>query len=617
MSLFSRFRPGRTTPAPRKPAASPLGVEALEDRCVPALLSPLSYPDTLNRLDVGDFNNDGVADIVGTGKDALDGLVIVRLGNGDGTFREPLTSAAAPSSDRLVVGDFTGDGKLDVVTQRYNALNVLSGNGDGTFQAAHEILFPFNPLGGGLRGIDVGDLNNDGRLDLVAAHDYSVRVLLGNGDGSFGDISRAYQTRPDEIWARDFDEDGNLDALVNFVGLYGGRAVELLLGNGDGTFLDSLSVGAYQGKAGTVADLNGDGHLDFVAVQQSFGGTPPPPQAFLGNGDGPFQAGPPGAGAAHGTPGDLNRDGNVDVVVATGSSISTSVGVILGNGDGTFRPAQNFLAGAGPSNPVLADFNGDGFSDVAARNYASSGFSVLLNDGAWDAGPPPPPPPAPSLSIGNASVTEGNTGSVAASFTVTLSAASAETATVAYSTSDGSAVAGGDYQAASGTLTFAPGETSKTVLVLVNGDRVGEPNETFFVNLSGATNATIADGQGIGTIVDDEPRLSINDVTKAEGRRRRTTLFTFTVTLSAAYDQPVTVSFRTVNGTATTSNGDYVTRSGTLTFAPGATTMTITIEVKGDSKREANETFYLDLFGNSSNSLFTKNRGIGTILNDD
>lgn len=123
--------------------------------------------------------------------------------------------------------------------------------------------------------------------------------------------------------------------------------------------------------------------------------------------------------------------------------------------------------------------------------------------------------------------------------------------------------------------------------------------------------------QGQGTIVDDEPRISISDVSRAEGKRGQTTLFTFNVTLSAAYDQAVTMSYRTVNGTATAGSGDYVAKTGTLTFAPGETSKTITIEVKGDSKREANETFYLDLFGNSINSLFTKNRGIGTILNDD
>ena len=106
-------------------------------------------------------------------------------------------------------------------------------------------------------------------------------------------------------------------------------------------------------------------------------------------------------------------------------------------------------------------------------------------------------------------------------------------------------------------------------------------------------------------------------MTKAEGKKGHTTLFTFTVTLSAAYDQAVTMSFRTVDGTATTSDNDYVAQTGTLTFAPGETTKTITIVVNGDSKKEVNETFYLDLLGNSSNSLFTKNRGIGTILNDD
>ena len=214
-------------------------------------------------------------------------------------------------------------------------------------------------------------------------------------------------------------------------------------------------------------------------------------------------------------------------------------------------------------------------------------------------------------------VTEGNTGTAAATFTVTLSAASTDPITVAYATGDGTATAGSDYQAAGGTLTFAPGETSKTVTVLVNGDRLTEPNETFVVKLGSPTNATIADGQGVGTILDDEPRISISDVTKAEGKKGQTTLFTFTVTLSAPYDQAVTMSFKTTDGTAKTSDQDYVAQTGTLTFAPGETTKTITIEVNGDSKKEADETFYLDLFGNSGNALFTKNRGTGTILNDD
>jgi Calx-beta domain/Beta-propeller repeat len=227
------------------------------------------------------------------------------------------------------------------------------------------------------------------------------------------------------------------------------------------------------------------------------------------------------------------------------------------------------------------------------------------------------PPPLPSLSIADVSRGEGHSGTTQLTFTISLSSASSQAVTVAYATANGTASAGSDYQAASGTLTIPAGQTTGTITVLVNGDRLGEPNESFFVNLSGATNATILDGQGVGTILDDEPRISISDVAKKEGKRGQTTLFVFTVTLSAAYDQAVTMSFRTVDGTATTSDGDYVAKTGTLTFAPGETTKTITIEVKGDSKKEANETFYLDLFGNSSNSLFVKNRGVGTILNED
>src|SRR5262249_19016979 len=149
------------------------------------------------------------------------------------------------------------------------------------------------------------------------------------------------------------------------------------------------------------------------------------------------------------------------------------------------------------------------------------------------------------------------------------------------------------------------------------GDRLPEPNKTFLVSLSNLNYGGIADGQGAGTILDDEPRISVSDVTKKEGNGKKTTLFVFTVALSAAYDQPVTVSYKTTDGTAKTSDSDYVAQTGTLTFAPGESTKTFTIEVKCDSRQEANEYFFADLFGNSSNSLFTRSRGTGTILNDD
>jgi hypothetical protein len=269
---------------------------------------------------------------------------------------------------------------------------------------------------------------------------------------------------------------------------------------------------------------------------------------------------------------------------------TTGTITVLVNGDRLAEANETFAVNlSAPTNAIIAD---------------GTGVGTILDD-------------EPRINIGDTTVTEGNTGSRSATFTVTLSAACDVTVTVNYATANDYATAGSDYQAASGTLTFAPGETSKSVTVQVLGDRLGEWTETFFVNLSSPTYGVVIDGQGMGTIVDDEPLIYISDVTKAEGRRNQTTKFTFTVTLSIAYDQPVTMSFRTVDGTAKTSDNDYVAKSGTITFAPGETTKTITITVKGDNKREANESFYLDLTGLSSNGLFTKSRGVGTIVNDD
>ena len=248
---------------------------------------------------------------------------------------------------------------------------------------------------------------------------------------------------------------------------------------------------------------------------------------------------------------------------------------------------------------------------MASANYNTNNVTVLLNDGAWIAAD------APSITIGDKTATEGNTGTTTITFTVSLSAAASQAVTVQYATADGTAASSGDYQEKSGTLTIAPGQTSATVTVLLNGDRLLEDTEFFFVHLTNATNAFIIDATGTGAITDDEPRISINNVTKYEGNGKKTTLFVFTVTLSVAYDEAVTMSYRTVNGTATTADGDYIGKTGTLTFNPGETAKTITIEVKSDGKKEANETFYVDLFDCSSNSQFARNRGLGTIYNED
>ncbi len=223
----------------------------------------------------------------------------------------------------------------------------------------------------------------------------------------------------------------------------------------------------------------------------------------------------------------------------------------------------------------------------------------------------------PSLSVNDVTVTEGGNGATSlANFKVSLSAVSSKTITVSYATANSSAVAPGDYTATSGTLTFAPGKTSKTIAVTVNGDATDENNETFFVNLSNASNATIADAQGVGTITDDDapPTLSISDVTIVEGSGTNP-LARFTVSLSAASGKTVTVSYATADGTAL-ANSDYVAKSGTLTFNPGQTSKVVAVTVLGDAVDEADEVFKVDL-SDATNATIADNRGRGTITDDD
>ena len=230
--------------------------------------------------------------------------------------------------------------------------------------------------------------------------------------------------------------------------------------------------------------------------------------------------------------------------------------------------------------------------------------------------------PMPTISITDVSQAEGNTGTTSFTFAINLSSPANVPVTVQYATADASATAGSDYAALPlTTLTFAPGQTSQPVTVTVNGDTTFEPNETFFVNLSNASGANIADGQGLGTIVNDDPApltISVNDVTRLEGNNGQTA-FVFTVSLSAASGAPVTVQFATADGTASSTNGnerDYSNSSGGLTFSPGQTVKTVTVSVKGDKRVELDETFFVNL-RNPSGATISDDQGLGTIVNDD
>jgi hypothetical protein len=227
----------------------------------------------------------------------------------------------------------------------------------------------------------------------------------------------------------------------------------------------------------------------------------------------------------------------------------------------------------------------------------------------------PRPASSPTVSINNVSITEGNSGTALASFTVQLKGKTSGPTTVAYATADGTAGAPADYLVANGVVTFGKGQ-ARTVTVPVNGDLADEPNETFAVNLSGASNVSIADAQGIATIVDDDaaPAISVADATVGEGNSG-TTDASFRVALSHASAGDVTVDYATADETAT-SPGDYGAGSGRVSFAPGSTAATIVVPVAGDSLEEPNETFAVNLSGPVGASL-ADGGAKGTIVDDE
>src|SRR5207247_756102 len=200
-------------------------------------------------------------------------------------------------------------------------------------------------------------------------------------------------------------------------------------------------------------------------------------------------------------------------------------------------------------------------------------------------------------------------------FTVTLSKAALTPVTVSYVTSNGSAVAPGDYTTTSGTLTFVPGTTVQKITVAVVGGEASESDESFTVTLNGAVNASISDGQAVGTIFDDEGRQVVIDDTSVLERHGALPILVFTLTLSRAALTPVTVSYVTSNSSAVGPE-DYTTTSGTVTFLAGTTSQSITVAVVGDETVEGDESFFITL-ESVTNATIGDGQAVGTIFDDD
>lgn len=228
-----------------------------------------------------------------------------------------------------------------------------------------------------------------------------------------------------------------------------------------------------------------------------------------------------------------------------------------------------------------------------------------------------------SLSVADVTLAEGNAGITSAMFVVTLSAPATKIVTVQYATSDGTATAfgaafsgGKDYSATSGLLTFAIGETSKTISVPILGDTVDEDDEDFTVTLSSPLNAVIADGTAKGTITNDDvlPGITIEDSSASEGLSGQKSI-TFNVTLSTASGRTVSVNYATSDGTAT-AGSDYVAASGSVVFEPGSIKKTIQVQLYGDPVVEPDETFFVTLTS-PKNVTLADGVATGKIVNDD
>jgi hypothetical protein len=285
----------------------------------------------------------------------------------------------------VAIGDLNGDGKPDLVTANANSssASVLLGNGDGTFGVQSEYGTENYPY-----SVAIGDLNGDGKPDLVTANVFAnrVAVLLGNGDGTFGaktDFGTMYY--PYSVAIGDLNGDGKPDLVT---ANYGDGTVSVMLGNGDGTFGVQSEYGAGSNpRYVAIGDLNGDGKHDLAVANYGDATV----SVLLGNGDGTF-----GVKTDYGTGnypysvalGDLNGDGKPDLAVANyGYYYYSTVSVLLGNGDGTFGAKADFATGGQSISVAIGDFNGDGKPDLAVSNVNTHTVSVLLGSGDGTFGP--------------------------------------------------------------------------------------------------------------------------------------------------------------------------------------------------------------------------------------